>query len=71
MFLLVEQTSYWSWGKHWERIRYIQNSIVEQYIKGVAIKDSDRKWARQDAFLEIKRGLARAGLKLAELRKDS
>jgi len=43
----------------------------EQEQKGVAIQDSDRKWARQDAFLEIKRGLARAGLKLAELRKDS
>jgi len=43
----------------------------EQEQKGVAIKDSDRKWARQDASLEIKRGLARAGLKLAELRKDS
>jgi len=43
----------------------------EQEQKGVAIRDSDRKWARQDAFLEIKRGLARAGLKLAELRKNS
>jgi len=43
----------------------------EQEQKGVAIQDSDRKWARQDALLEIKRGLARAGLKLAELRKDS
>jgi len=43
----------------------------EQEQKGVAIQDSDRKWAHQDALLEIKRGLARAGLKIAELRKDS
>ena len=42
----------------------------EQEQKGVEILDSDRKWARHDAFLEIKRGLARAGLKLSDLRKD-
>lgn len=42
----------------------------EQEQKGIAITDKDRKWARQDAFLEIKRGLARAGLKLADLKKN-
>ena len=43
----------------------------EQEQKGIAIADTDRKWARQDAFLEIKRGLARAGLKLADLKKTN
>ena len=43
----------------------------EQEQKGIAITDTDRKWARQDAFLEIKRGLARAGLKLADLRQTN
>jgi len=43
----------------------------EQEQKGIPITDKDRKWARQDAFLEIKRGLARAGLKLADLKEDS
>ena len=42
----------------------------EQEQKGVAISDTDRKWARQDAFREIKRGLARAGLKLVDLKKN-
>jgi len=42
----------------------------EQEQKGIAITDKDRKWARQDAFLEIKRGLDRAGLKLADLKKS-
>ena len=43
----------------------------EQEQKGIAITVTDRKWARQDAFLEIKRGLARAGLKLADLKKNN
>jgi hypothetical protein len=42
----------------------------EQEQKGITITDKDRKWARHDAFLEIKRGLARAGLKLADLKKS-
>lgn len=43
----------------------------EEERKGMAILDSDRKWARHDAYLEIKRGLARAGLKLSDLRRGS
>jgi len=43
----------------------------EHEQKGIAITETDRKWARQDAFLEIKRGLARAGLKLADLKKTN
>ena len=42
----------------------------EQEQEGIAITDKDRKWARQDALLEIKRGLARASLKLADLKKS-
>ena len=42
----------------------------EQEQKGVAIQDSDRKWARHEATQEIKRGLARAGLKISDLRKN-
>jgi len=42
----------------------------EQEQEGIALTDKDRKWARQDAFLEIKRGLSRAGLKLADLKKS-
>jgi hypothetical protein len=42
----------------------------EQEQEGIAITDKDRKWARQDALLEIKRGLARAGLQLADLKKS-
>jgi hypothetical protein len=42
----------------------------EQEQEGIAITDKDRKWARQDALLEIKRGLARAGLKLADLKEE-
>jgi len=42
----------------------------EQEQKGVAISNTDRKWARQDAFREIKRGLTRAGLQLADLKKN-
>jgi hypothetical protein len=41
----------------------------EEEREGMAILDSDRKRARYEAFLEIKRGLARAGLKLADLKK--
>ncbi|MFC1964361.1 hypothetical protein ACFLV1_03165 [Chloroflexota bacterium] len=43
----------------------------EQEQKGIAITDTDRKWARQEAFLEIKRGLARAGLKLTDIKKTN
>jgi len=42
----------------------------EQEQKGVTIQDSDRKWARHEATQEIKRGLARTGLKLADLKKS-
>jgi hypothetical protein len=42
----------------------------EQEQEGIALTDKDRKWARQDALLEIKRGLARAGLQLADLKKS-
>jgi len=42
----------------------------EQEQEGIAITDKDRKWARHDALLEIKRGLSRAGLKLANLKKS-